>query len=87
MITDQLINMAYQLVQLIAQLVSGFGDAGTSTGITDSILNIKGAYLSLAAFFPLTTILSIIAFDLAFEGAYFTYKMIRWAYTKIPFIN
>lgn len=87
MITSAFLNVIYVFVWGIAKLISNFGEATTNNFFTQSILTFKTYYVSLDAFIPLSTILAIVAFDLAFEGIYFTYKTIKWGYQKVPMIN
>lgn len=87
MITEFLINILYSLVLGIARFLGRWGDVTANNDFTTSLVTIKSLYVSLADFLPLNYILAIIAFDLAFETIYAGYKLVRWAYTKIPGIN
>lgn len=87
MITTAILNIVYVFVLLIAGLFSQFGEVSTNNDITNAIITMKTYYTSLDAFLPITVLVSIIVFDLLFESFVFSYKMIRWAYTKVPFIN
>ena len=87
MIITALLNIIYVFVLGITTLIAQFGDVSTNNAITTAIVEFKTYYTSLDAFLPLTTLVAIIAFDLAFEGVVFLYKMIRWAYQKVPMIN
>jgi len=87
MITDALINIIYTVVQGLAQYLGRFGDVTNNNDFTTSIITIKSLYVSLADFLPLNYLLAIIAFDLAFEGIWVLYKLVRWGYQKIPTIN
>jgi hypothetical protein len=87
MITDAILSIVYLFVSGITVLLSSLGEVSATNTITDGIVSIKTYYNSLASFLPITTILAIVAFDLAFEGFVFTYKMIRWGYQKVPMIN
>lgn len=87
MITTAILNIIYFFVLGIALLVAQFGDVEQNSEIVNAILTLRGYYVSLADYLPLNTIVAIIAFDLAFEGIYFVYKLIRWSYKKVPMIN
>jgi len=87
MISGYFLDLIYYFVLGIAQLVGSFGDVVADNAITSSIVTFKSYYMSLADYLPLNTILAIVAFDLAFEGIYFIYKLIRWGYQKVPGIN
>jgi len=87
MIVTALLNIVYVFVLGITTVIAQFGEVSTNNSITSAVVSFKTYYTSLDAFLPLTTLVAIIAFDLAFEGAVFLYKMIRWAYQKVPMIN
>lgn len=87
MIVDFFLNLVFLFVFGITQIFVQFGDVVPNTSITDSLLTIKGYYLSLNGILPIDVLLSIIAFDLTFEGVYFIYKLIRWSYKKVPTIS
>jgi hypothetical protein len=87
MITTALLNIVYVFVLGITTLIAQFGEVSANNSMTNAIVALKTYYTSLDAFLPLSTIMAIIAFDLAFEGIVFLYKMIRWAYQKVPMIN
>ena len=87
MIITAFLNIVYVFVLGITYVISQFGEVSTNNAITDAVVTLKTYYTSLDAFLPLSTLVSIIAFDLAFEGAVFLYKMIRWSYQKVPMIN
>lgn len=87
MITNFILNVVYIFVLGITQLLSSFGEVPLNNSLTTSIITLKTFYMSLNAFIPLETIAAIIAFDLAFEGIYVLYKLIRWGYQKVPMVN
>jgi len=87
MITTAILNIIYGFVWTISLTVSSFGNVSENNAITTAIVTLKSYYNSLSAYLPLDTILAIVAFDLAFEGAVFLYKLVRWGYQKVPMIN
>jgi hypothetical protein len=87
MITNFLLDIVYTFVYGISLVVASFGDVGNNNAITTSIVTLKTYYNSLNDYIPIDVIMSIVAFDLAFEGIYFIYKLIRWGYQKVPMIN
>jgi hypothetical protein len=87
MIVDGILNIIYAFVYAITAVVSSFGDVSESNAITVSIINLKSYYNSLNLYLPLDTITAIVLFSLIFEGIYFTYKLIRWGYRKVPGIT
>jgi len=87
MITKFLIDIAYGFSYTMSLVVASFGTVSTNNTITASIVTMKTYYNSVNAYIPVDTILLIVAFDLAFEGVYFVYKLIRWGYRKVPGIT
>lgn len=87
MIVTALLNVVYVFVLGITTVIAQFGDVSANNSITSAVVALKSYYTSLDAFLPLGTIIAIIAFDMAFEGIVFTYKLIRWAYQKVPGIS
>lgn len=87
MITDFLITVMYNLVFAITSVFVILPDVTLNAGIIDNLENIAPYYMSLNGIFPVTVLLIIISVELAYEGAILTYKFIKWAYQKIPFIN
>lgn len=87
MIITAILKIFYTFALGITWLISEFGDVSQNNAITSSIVTFKNYYVALDAFVPLSVIVAIIAFDLALEGAVYLYKLLRWAYSKVPFIN
>jgi len=87
MISGLFIDLIYGFVYAISRVVSSFGDVSANNAITTSIVTFKTYYNSVNAYIPVDTILLIVAFDLAFEGVYFLYKLVRWGYRKVPGIT
>jgi len=87
MIASLFINLIYIFVKAILVLLSSLGPVSEQSAISAS-LAVVGQYLApLNTVLPIDTVLLIFAFDLFFEGLFFTYKMIRWAYRKVPTIS
>lgn len=87
MITDFLITVLYNFVLLIVNLISLAPDVTISSALSNSLDQISPYYTSLDLIFPMATLLAILAFELVFEGSHLVYKLIKWAYTKIPGIS
>jgi hypothetical protein len=87
MITDLILQIFYGFSYSISLVVSSFGEVNDNNAITTSITILKTYYMSLNEYLPIDTILAIIAFDLAFEGSVFIYKLVRWGYKKVPSIS
>jgi hypothetical protein len=87
MITDFIIFAFYLVVALIANIFIVLPNVTLPASINSAISSIGPYYQSLDLFFPISTIIDILAIELSFIAIYFTYKIIRWAYKKIPAIN
>lgn len=87
MITDFLINVLYSVVLGLAQFLGQWGDVSADNNLTEAIVNARSVYVSLEPILPIVVILAVFAFDLAFEGIWALYKLIRWGYKKIPGID
>lgn len=87
MITDFLISIVYNVVALAVNLIAFLPDVAISANITSNITAISPYYSALDTVLPMDTLIAILAIELVFIGFYFSYKLIRWAYVKIPFIN
>lgn len=87
MITTFILNIFYGFSYGISLVVASFGIVSDNNAITNSIVTLKNYYISLNDYLPLDTMLAIVAFDLAFEGIYFIYKLVRWGYRKVPGIS
>lgn len=87
MISTVILNILYIFVLGITILIGDFGDVSENNAITNGISALKGYYMSLNDFLPIDVIVAIIAFDLAFEAVLFLYRLLKWAYTKIPGVS
>ena len=87
MITTALLNLVYFFVASIASFFSTLPDVSLGTSISSAITTASGSYAAMNGYFPMDTLIAIALFDLTFETGYFVYKMIRWAYQKVPGVN
>lgn len=87
MITTVFLDLIYYFVLAITSIVSALGTVSADNNVTSGILSMKTYYTSLNDFLPIDVIVAIIAFDLLVEGAILSYKLIKWSYQKVPFIN
>lgn len=87
MITEFLISIIYNVVAIIVNLFAILPNVSVPSEILNSITSISPYYQAIDTIFPVATLIDILAIELLFIGSYFSYKIIRWAYTKIPGIN
>lgn len=87
MISAILLNLVYLFASGIVALFRTFGTVSTDSNVTQGIATISTYLSPLNDILPLDTIVAILIFELVFEGLYFTYKLIRWGYKKVPTIS
>lgn len=87
MIVDFIINIVFNVIRLAIIPIEFLPDVSLPLNLVNSISNVSPYYSSLSMIFPIGTLLVIVTFDILFEVAVLTYKLIRWGYQKIPFIN
>lgn len=87
MIADIIINIVYGFVLLILSLLSILGTPTLPAGLLTSLDSIGGTLKTVENILPIATILVILVADLAIELAIFSYRAIKWTYTKVPGIN
>lgn len=87
MITNFLITVVYGVVLVIVGFFTILPNVTLHNELLSSIGDISPYYSAVSTVFPVSTLLSILFFELIAIGFYFSYKLIRWAYQKIPFIN
>lgn len=87
MISTILINIVYLFVSAIVAIFRSFGPVTADSAITSGIATISQYISPLNTILPIDTIVDILLFDIAFESLYFTYKLIKWGYSKVPGVN
>lgn len=87
MITDALLGILLAFINGIASYFTMQADVPISNLLTTSITTAAGYYSAMNILFPFDTLFAIVAFELVFEGIFFVYKLIRWAYQKVPGVN
>jgi hypothetical protein len=87
MITDALLGILLAFINFITSYFTTQADVPVSNFLTTAVANGASLFAGLNLFFPFNTMFQIIAFELTFEGIYLVYKLIRWAYQKVPGVN
>lgn len=87
MITNFLITILYNVVAVVVNIFAILPDVSLPVDITNALNNISGYYSAMDTILPMDTLFTILTIELTFIGFYFTYKLVRWAYTKIPGVN
>ena len=87
MISQFLITILYGVVSIVASIFSVLPDVSLPVEISNAVNSISPYYQGLDTIFPMSTIFFILSIELVFIGFYFSYKIVRWSYTKIPGIN
>lgn len=87
MITDTLLSILLSFIGLITSYFTTQADVPVSNFLTASVTTAASYYSAMNMLFPFDTLFLIIAFELTFEAIFFIYKLIRWAYQKVPGVN
>lgn len=87
MITNAILDLIYFFVSGVVFVISSFGDVTVSSNITAGFNALQPYYSALGDILPIGTILAIISFVLVFDLALLTYRLIKWAYQKVPGVN
>lgn len=87
MIIDFLIAVIYNVISAVVFVFELLPNVALPAEITSNISAVSPYYAGIETVFPIGTLIDILAVELVFIGAYFFYKLVRWAYTKIPGIN
>lgn len=87
MISDFLISVIFNVINVAISVFTILPDVSLSADFLNGISGLAPYYSGLALIFPIGALLAVLAFELAYESAVLVYKLIRWAYQKIPFIN
>jgi len=87
MITDALLGILFSFVSFIASFFTTQADVPVANTLTAAITAAAGYYNAMNLIFPFSTMFAIIVFELTFEGIFFIYKLVRWAYSKVPGVN
>jgi len=87
MITTILLNILFVFIGGIVAIFRNFGTVAANNDFASGIATISSYLSPLNSILPLNTIINILLFELAFEILYFTYKLIKWGYSKVPGIN
>jgi hypothetical protein len=87
MITEFLITILYNVVVFIVNIFAVLPDVSLPAALNSSLAAISPYYAGLDTVFPIGTLIDILGVELGIIGAYLTYKLVRWAYVKIPTIN
>lgn len=87
MITDFLIAIIYNVIAAVVFIFELLPNVAIPADIQTNISAVSPYYAGIETVFPVGTLIDILAVELIFIGAYFFYKLVRWAYTKIPGVN
>lgn len=87
MIFDFILNIIFDVLNLVISPFSLLPDVSLTGELADAIATIKPYYASLSEILPIGTLVAIIAVEVIVDGSILTYKLIRWGYQKLPFIN
>jgi hypothetical protein len=87
MITYWILQIFVYLLSLITAPLLLLPVASLSVDLTGT-LTTAGNYLALFdIFLPVAMLLTVFGIVVSVEGGYFSYKVVRWIYNKIPGVN
>lgn len=87
MIFDFILNIVFSVLSLVISPFSLLPDVALPVDLMASLGSIKPYYASLASIMPIGTLIAIIAVEVIVDGSILAYRLIRWGYQKLPFIN
>ena len=87
MIANAILYLVHGLIIFIAYLLSNIGNVTPNQNIISAVTTANGYIAALNDFIPNPQILAATAVLFVFELIYASYKVIRWAYQKIPAIS
>lgn len=87
MIWDFIVVVLYNALGVIFNQIARLDDVSLPSTLQTSLDAISPYYSSLDTIFPMDTTLDILFFELIVVGGYFSYKLVRWGYRKIPGIT
>lgn len=87
MIISVLLSIVYGFVLGVSLIVSSFGEVTPNSNITSAVAFVSSYYSTINTYFPVDQILLCVAVLFTFDTAVFLYKLVRWAYQKVPGIN
>lgn len=87
MITNALIYLLYFALIGITLPLRIFSDVVAISSVTTAITSASGYISAFNGFFPMDTLIVIAQIFLNAEIVIAGYKIIKWIYQKIPFIN
>jgi hypothetical protein len=81
MILNIIISLIYNVV---GGLLSKLPSVSTTNGFGAAVSTASGYLSALSVILPITTLLAILAFDIAFETGYLAFKVIYWIIRRFP---
>lgn len=87
MILNGILLLVHLFLAWLITYILPAGDVSASAAVVSAVSTAGGYLAALRDFIPSTTILLATGALFVFEFLYAVYKMIRWAYQKIPGVN
>lgn len=87
MILNLLMNLLMGFMGGIINLLGQAGSVPANNALTEAVTTAAGYYVTFSPFLPMTLLLAANLLILQFDGAYLFYKLVRWAYRKIPGVS
>ncbi len=84
MITDGIIKALFFIVKILVSPILLLDDVVIPDGFYLAIEKVTGSLSSLNSFFPIDTVLTILAIAVGIEIAYLLFKLIMWVIKRFP---
>jgi len=87
MIVNLALTVLYFVLLVVTSPIRALSDATLPSGLSTALSDASSGLYTVGQVIPISTLLTVLAAMLAIEGTIFAYKIVRWAYRKIPGIS
>lgn len=87
MIVDAILYVLYGATYIFTAPLRLLSDVVLPTAMTNALTTASGYLAAINSFFPVDTLISVLALILAVEGYILLYKGLKWIWSKIPGVN
>lgn len=84
MITTAILYVIYGVLFIVTSPIRLLSDVSTVSGFSTGVASASNYLHGLNNFLPITALLSALGVIIAYELAYFTFKLIYWVIKRIP---
>lgn len=87
MILDAILYVLYGATYIFTLPLRLLNDVVLPTAMTNALTTASGYLGAINSFFPVDTLIDVLALLLAVEGYILLYKGLKWVWSKIPGVN